>query len=143
MPRQGRRRGCRASDAATGVGGACTRAATATGESWLQSTEKRSEREPALTDAKPRLSQSETHESAMADRFKSISTAKRKRRRRGEGSGSFGSFWQEGEKSHAEQRLLQWQKQIRGPLASCADAWGPLWISDSMQAVLALAVFLT
>eukprot|EP00439_Symbiodinium_sp_Y106_P078421 s358_g17.t1 len=43
------------------------------------------------------LSQSETHESAMADRFKS-------------------------EKSHAEQRLLQWQKQIRGPLASCADA---------------------
>ncbi|CAE7626151.1 LRRCC1 [Symbiodinium sp. CCMP2592] len=43
------------------------------------------------------LSISETHESAMADRFK-------------------------GEKADAEQRLLQWQKQIRGPLASCADA---------------------
>ncbi|CAE7945396.1 LRRCC1 [Symbiodinium sp. KB8] len=43
------------------------------------------------------LSLSETHETAMADRFKS-------------------------EKADAEQRLFQWQKQVRGFLASCADA---------------------
>ncbi|CAE7778756.1 LRRCC1 [Symbiodinium sp. CCMP2456] len=43
------------------------------------------------------LSLSETHETAMADRFK-------------------------GEKVDAEQRLFQWNKHIHGPLASCADA---------------------
>ena len=41
-----------------------------------------------------------------------------------------GHSGKKGEKADAEQRLFQWQKQVRGFLASCADAWGSLWISD-------------